>query len=51
MEGLNLLLNGFASALTLTNLIACFVGALIGTIVGVLRLKSGSSADDRRTNE
>ena len=30
------LLNGFASALSMTNFIACFVGCLIGTIVGVL---------------
>ncbi len=36
MEGLNLLLNGFASSLTPVNLIACFIGALVGTIVGVL---------------
>src|SRR5262245_60347729 len=30
------LLYGFSVALTLTNLFACFVGVLIGTIVGVL---------------
>jgi len=36
MEGFSLLMNGFANALTLVNLMACFLGALIGTIVGVL---------------
>lgn len=36
MEGLNLLLNGFANSFTVVNLSACFIGALIGTIVGVL---------------
>lgn len=36
MEGLNLLLNGFANSFTTVNLVACFIGALIGTIVGVL---------------
>ena len=36
MEGLNLLLNGFANSFTVVNLTACFIGALIGTIVGVL---------------
>src|SRR5450759_387105 len=36
MEGLNLLLNGFANSFTVVNLVACFIGALIGTIVGVL---------------
>lgn len=36
MEGLNLLLNGFANSLTMVNLLACFAGALIGTIVGTL---------------
>ena len=36
MEGLELLLTGFANSLTTANLVACFVGALIGTIVGVL---------------
>jgi putative tricarboxylic transport membrane protein len=36
MEGLNLLLNGFANSFTVVNLGACFIGALIGTIVGVL---------------
>lgn len=36
MEGLGLLYGGFVSSLTLVNLLACFAGALIGTIVGVL---------------
>jgi putative tricarboxylic transport membrane protein len=36
MEGWNLLLAGFANSFTLTNLVACFAGSLIGTIVGVL---------------
>jgi putative tricarboxylic transport membrane protein len=36
MEGFGLLLNGFANSLTLVNLMACFLGAVIGTIVGVL---------------
>ncbi len=36
MEGWNLLLNGFANSFTLVNLIACFTGSLIGTVVGVL---------------
>ena len=36
MQGLELLLTGFASSLTTANLVACFVGALIGTLVGVL---------------
>lgn len=36
MEGFALLMKGFASAMTLVNLMACFLGALIGTIVGVL---------------
>ena len=38
MEGLNLLLNGFANSFTTVNLAACFIGALIGTVVGVLFL-------------
>ena len=36
MEGLSLLLNGFANSFTTVNLVACFTGALIGTVVGVL---------------
>jgi putative tricarboxylic transport membrane protein len=36
MEGWTLLLNGFANSLTPINLVACFAGALIGTVVGVL---------------
>jgi putative tricarboxylic transport membrane protein len=36
MDGLSLLYNGFANSLTLVNLLACFGGALIGTIVGTL---------------
>jgi putative tricarboxylic transport membrane protein len=36
MQGLNLLLNGFANSFTLVNFVACFTGALIGTVVGVL---------------
>ncbi|HBB18741.1 MAG: transporter [Syntrophus sp. RIFOXYC2_FULL_54_9] len=36
MEGLSLLYNGFVNSLTMVNLFACFIGALIGTIVGVL---------------
>jgi putative tricarboxylic transport membrane protein len=36
MEGLSLLLSGFANSLTPVNLLACFIGALIGTLVGVL---------------
>jgi putative tricarboxylic transport membrane protein len=36
MEGLHLLLNGFASSFTVVNLVACFIGALVGTLVGVL---------------
>jgi putative tricarboxylic transport membrane protein len=36
MEGLSLLLGGFANSLTPVNLVACFTGALIGTLVGVL---------------
>jgi putative tricarboxylic transport membrane protein len=30
------LFQGFATALSLQNLLACFFGALIGTVVGVL---------------
>ena len=36
MEGFGLLYNGFINSLTMVNLVACFLGALIGTIVGVL---------------
>jgi putative tricarboxylic transport membrane protein len=36
MDGLELLLSGFANSLTTANLVACFFGALIGTLVGVL---------------
>jgi putative tricarboxylic transport membrane protein len=36
VEGLSLLYNGFVNSLTMVNLFACFIGALIGTIVGVL---------------
>ena len=36
MEGWALLLNGFIHSITMVNLSACFIGALIGTIVGVL---------------
>jgi len=36
LESFNLLLQGFAKALTFVNVVACFLGALIGTIVGVL---------------
>jgi putative tricarboxylic transport membrane protein len=36
IEGINQLFNGFVNSLTMANLLACFFGALIGTIVGVL---------------
>ncbi len=36
IEGLNQLFKGFVNSLTMVNLLACFFGALIGTIVGVL---------------
>lgn len=36
MGGLDLLLKGFANSLTIVNLLACFIGVLVGTIVGVL---------------
>ncbi len=36
LQGLNQLFNGFVHSLTMVNLLACFFGALIGTIVGVL---------------
>jgi len=36
VETLNLLLQGFALALTPANLIAVFIGAFIGTVIGVL---------------
>jgi len=36
LGGLDLLLKGFANSLTIVNLLACFIGVLVGTIVGVL---------------
>ncbi|MBE0602453.1 MAG: tripartite tricarboxylate transporter permease [Deltaproteobacteria bacterium] len=36
MDMLHNLMQGFATALSLQNLLACFFGALIGTVVGVL---------------
>ncbi len=36
MEGLHQLLNGFINSLSMVNLFACFVGALVGTVAGVL---------------
>jgi putative tricarboxylic transport membrane protein len=36
MEGFSPLLNGFMNSLSLVNLVACFTGALVGTIIGVL---------------
>ncbi len=36
MDGLSLLYNGFVNCFTLVNLTACFIGVLVGTIVGVL---------------
>lgn len=36
LQGLNQLYSGFVHSLTTVNLLACFFGALIGTIVGVL---------------
>lgn len=36
VEGLHQLFNGFVSSLSMVNLTACFIGVLIGTIVGVL---------------
>jgi putative tricarboxylic transport membrane protein len=36
LQGLHQLYNGFVHSLTMVNLLACFFGALIGTIVGVL---------------
>ena len=36
MDTLNALLGGFASALTVSNIIWCFVGCALGTAVGVL---------------
>ena len=36
MDLLNNLLIGFQSAVTLTNLLYCFVGVSLGTLVGVL---------------
>src|SRR3970040_424456 len=36
MEGLGLLYSGFVNSLTTVNLVACFIWALVGTLVGVL---------------
>ena len=36
MDAWNLLLTGFADALTPVNLLLCFVGVVLGTAVGVL---------------
>lgn len=36
MQHIDLIVSGFATALSSTNLMACFVGVLLGTIVGVL---------------
>ncbi len=36
MEGLQLLLNGFAAALTLNNLMFALIGCVLGTLIGVL---------------
>ncbi|HWI53693.1 MAG TPA: tripartite tricarboxylate transporter permease [Symbiobacteriaceae bacterium] len=36
MEGLHFLAGGFATALSATNLFYCFIGALLGTMIGVL---------------
>lgn len=36
MEFLDVLLLGFSEALTPTNLLMCFIGALLGTLIGVL---------------
>ena len=36
MQHFDLILNGFAMALSSTNLAACFAGVLLGTVVGVL---------------
>ena len=36
MEVMSNLMDGFVLALSFNNLLACFIGVLIGTIVGVL---------------
>jgi putative tricarboxylic transport membrane protein len=36
IQGLDQLFNGFVHSLTVVNILACFFGALIGTLVGVL---------------
>ena len=36
MDGVSLLLNGFAGALTLSNLTFAFIGCVLGTLIGVL---------------
>ena len=36
MDVLNYLISGFSIALTPTNLLFCFAGVLVGTLVGVL---------------
>jgi len=36
MTGIEEILNGFASALSLTNLLVCLAGVALGTLVGVL---------------
>jgi putative tricarboxylic transport membrane protein len=36
VQGLDLLLTGFANSFTTVNLVACFTGVFIGTVVGVL---------------
>ena len=36
MEGMTLLYDGFVNSLSAVNLIACFIGVLVGTVVGVL---------------
>src|SRR5574342_838633 len=36
IESLQLLLGGFATALTLQNLLYCVTGAIVGTLVGIL---------------
>lgn len=36
MDTMTLLMNGFAAAMTIPNLVACFIGCFLGTIVGLL---------------
>ena len=36
MEGFQALLDGFATALTLNNLMWCLVGTTLGTLIGIL---------------